>query len=185
MTSDTTHTTASDQQVSLGTQLQQLQPQHLANLLLQAASRLSATLPSSSNTAAQPASTQVQAATHNAPITMASQQAMVLCNAAVQSSQQDNQLSEASAFVSPIQPLEPIINPSASTVSNPEPISSLPPVSARLRDRIIAVQMSAQSGGFQVTQAPTTTRKINSCIMDESLECLCFYITFSQTITCT
>ena len=38
VTSDATHTTASDQQVSLGTQLQQLQPQHLANLLLQAAS---------------------------------------------------------------------------------------------------------------------------------------------------
>ena len=94
---------------------------------------------SSSNTAAQPASTQVQAATHNAPITMASQQAMVLCNAAVQSSQQDDQLSKASAFVSPIQALEPLINPSAPTVSNPESISSLPPVPARLRDHKIAV----------------------------------------------
>ena len=120
--SDTTHTTASDQQLSLGIQLQQLQHQHLANLLLQAASRLSTTLPSSSNTAAQPASTQVQTAAHNAPITMASQQAMVLRNAAVQSSQQDDQLSEASAFVSPMQPPELLINPSAPTVPNPEPI---------------------------------------------------------------
>ena len=56
--SDTTHTTTSDQQVSLGIQLQQLQPQHLANLLFQAASQLSATSPSSSHTAAQPTSTQ-------------------------------------------------------------------------------------------------------------------------------
>ena len=69
---------------------------------------------------------------------MASQQAMVLRNAVVQSFQQDDQLSEASAFVSPIQLPEPLINPSAPTVSNPEPISSLPPVPARLRDRIIA-----------------------------------------------
>ena len=53
-TSGTTNATASDQQVSLGIQLQQLQPQHLANLLLQAALRLSATLPSSSKMAAHP-----------------------------------------------------------------------------------------------------------------------------------
>ena len=108
--SGTTHTTASDQQVSLGIQLQQLQSQHLANLLLQAASQLSATVPSSSNTVSRPASTQVQAAAHNAPIsetTMASQQAMVSHNAATQSPQQDDQLSKASAFVSPIQPSEP------------------------------------------------------------------------------
>ena len=58
-------TTPSDQQVSLGIQLQQLQPQHLANLLLQAASQVSATLPNSSHMAAQPSSTQIQAAAHN------------------------------------------------------------------------------------------------------------------------
>ena len=40
--------------------------------------------------------------------------------------------------LSPIQPPEPLITPSAPTVSNPEPISSLPPVPARLRDCIIA-----------------------------------------------
>ena len=155
---------------------------------------------------------QVQAVAHNAPITVASQQAMMSCNAAVQSSHQDDQLSEASPIVTPIQPSEPLINPSAPTVSNPEPISSLSPVPAHLRDCIITgeyidfnslltgamfstrdgplthqstlpsliVQMLAQNGGFQVTQAPTTTCKIKSfALWMEAWN----YITFSQTIT--
>ena len=51
MISSTTNITASDQQLLLGIQLQQLQTQHLANLLLKAALQLYTTLPTP-NTAA-------------------------------------------------------------------------------------------------------------------------------------
>ena len=104
---------------------------------------------------------------------MASQQAMVLCNAAVQSSQQDDQLSEASAFGSPIQPPEPLINPSAPTVSNPELISSLPPVPARLRDRIIAGEYidfnSLLTGAmFSMCDGPLTHQSTSPSLTDVS-----------------
>ena len=68
------------------------QPQHLANLLLQPASQLFTNCPSLSNTGAWLASTQAAA--------QVSQQPTVSHNAVAYSSQQDDQLSKASGFVS-------------------------------------------------------------------------------------
>ena len=169
-----------------------LHPQHLANLLLLAASQLSTTPINSSL---------VQ---HQHPTVMA--------DPPMTTPPQDNQLSEASAISPPnvpavipsSMPPNTVIPPTTFTHITPDPVSSLPgssllapwtqpPVPARLRERILAgefidfnnlltgamfsthdspsrqptahsltLQMSPQGGGFEIAPAHNTTCKINS-----------------------
>ena len=118
----------------------QLQPQHLANLLCQAALQLSGNL---SHVLAQlqlPTETLVPPATTLTAVSQAT--------ASNQSPppQQEDQLSEASALI-PTNPSPGTLIPpiSTTTTRNPPPLdttldptSSLPPVPVRLRERIIA-----------------------------------------------
>ena len=169
-----------------------LHPQHLANLLLLAASQLSTTPINSSL---------VQ---HQHPTVMA--------DPPTTTPPQDDRLSEASgisppnipAVIPPSMPPNTVIPPTISTHITPDPVSSLPgssllapwtqpPVPACLRERILAgefidfnnlltgamfsthdspsrqptahsltLQMSPQGGGFEIAPAHNTTRKINS-----------------------
>ena len=183
-----THTTQS----AVSEQDSSLHPQHLANLLLLAASQLSTTPINSSL---------VQ---HQHPTVMA--------DPPTTTPPQDDRLSEASAIsppnvpavIPPSMPPNIIIPPTTSTHITLDPVSSLPgssllapwtqhPVPARLRERILAgkfidfnnlltgamfsmhdspsrqptahsltLQMSPQGGGFKIAPAHNTTRKINS-----------------------
>ena len=169
-----------------------LHPQHLANLLLLAASQLSTTPINSSL---------VQ---HQHPTVMA--------DPPTTTPPQDDRLSEASgisppnvpAVIPPSMPPNTVIPPTTSTHITPDPVSSLPgssllapwtqpPVPAHLRECILAgefidfnnlltgamfsthdspsrqptahsltLQMSPQGGGFEIAPAHNTTRKINS-----------------------
>ena len=144
----------------------QIQTQHLATLLLQAASHLSTSS----------AQQQHSAGTHavQAPVTPVP--------SVLPQPRQDDQLSEASG------------TPPTPICVNPDPAATLPPVPARLHDRIIAgefidlnnlltkamfstrdgplhqqtptrsltLQMSTQTGEFEIAQTPTASRKINS-----------------------
>ena len=171
---------------------QNILPQHLANLLLQAASQLSAMH-------RLIALTQAQMTPQNNPTPQPSQQPTAVSNAPFQ--QDADQLSDVSAFIpTTTQPPGTLTFPTVPTYTatindiNPNPASSLPPVPTCLRDRIMAgefidfnslltsamfsthdgqshhhssahsltPQMAPQSGEFQVAPTPTSVRKINS-----------------------
>ena len=143
----------------------QLQPQYLVNLLCQAALQLSGNLSGSSPPPLLPTDTQAPPAITTqttAAQTSASNQSVTTSHP----SQQEDQLSEASAFM--------VTNPSAAISSiptttsrnhgpldiTPDPTLSLPPVPARLRERIIAGEFidfnTLLSGAmFSMRESPT------------------------------